>query len=190
MFTPWVPPAPTFGFPVLASVTVTLLAAAFILICLFMMLVILIQKPKGGGLSGAFGGAGGGETSFVGARVGDFLTWLTVGCFVAFLLLAMFLTWTINPTELAAKQAELDEADTTMETAAPESTAPPIETPGTDGPTGPVEQAVDLITDPGSDPGSDDAAPVTEGDAAPTEATTDETDSDEPVTPGEAIDDE
>ena len=77
----------------------------FVLVSLFMMLVVLIQKPKGGGLSGAFGGAGGGETSFVGARIGDFLTWLTVGCFLAFLLLAMLLTWNINPAENAIKAA-------------------------------------------------------------------------------------
>ncbi|MEM7626939.1 MAG: preprotein translocase subunit SecG [Planctomycetota bacterium] len=97
-------PAPT---PILAEIswTVTLLAAAFVLVSLFMMLVILIQKPKGGGLSGAFGGAGGGETSFVGAKVGDFLTILTVGCFIAFLLLAMALTWKINPTENQARAA-------------------------------------------------------------------------------------
>ena len=93
--------------PILAEITwpVLLLAAGFVIISLFMMLVILIQKPKGGGLSGAFGGAGGGESSFVGAKVGDFLTYLTVGCFVAFLLLAMALTWKINPTENQAKAA-------------------------------------------------------------------------------------
>ncbi len=90
---------------ILASVFVGFLAAAFVFVSLFMMLVVLIQKPKGGGLSGAFGGAGGGETSFVGARIGDFLTWLTVGCFLAFLLLAMMLTWNINPTENAIKAA-------------------------------------------------------------------------------------
>ncbi len=78
---------------------ISLLAFGFVLVCLFMMLVILIQKPKGGGLSGAFGGAGGGNAQAAfGAKVGDVLTWLTVSCFVLFLLLAMGLTWVINPT--------------------------------------------------------------------------------------------
>ena len=87
--------------PVLAAsdLVVTLLAIAFVAVSVFMMMVILVQKPKGGGLSGAFGGAGGSDTSFVGAKVGDFLTWLTVICFVVFLLLGMGLTWAINPTE-------------------------------------------------------------------------------------------
>lgn len=97
---------------------VILLAIAFVAICLFMMLVILIQKPKGGGLSGAFGGAGGGETSFVGAKVGDFLTWLTVSCFVLFILLAMGLTWAINPHENAARDRESLTAEQAAEAAA------------------------------------------------------------------------
>ncbi|MEM6853437.1 MAG: preprotein translocase subunit SecG [Planctomycetota bacterium] len=91
--------------PLLAEITwgVVLLAIAFVFVCLFMMMIILIQKPKGGGLSGAFGGAGGGESSFVGAKVGDVLTLVTVICFVAFLGLAMALTWKINPIENEAK---------------------------------------------------------------------------------------
>ena len=125
----------TFPAPTLAMITwtVILLAAAFVFVCLFMMLVILVQKPKGGGLSGAFGGAGGGESSFVGAKVGDVLTLVTVGCFVAFLLLAMGLNWTINPIENRAKNAALLDPDSqetqplddAADTAAPAtSTAP------------------------------------------------------------------
>lgn len=94
--------------PLLAQITwsIRLMAIAFVVISVFMMLVILIQKPKGGGLSGAFGGAGGSDTSFVGAKVGDFLTILTVCCFLAFLLLGMGLTWAINPTENSAAAEE------------------------------------------------------------------------------------
>ena len=97
--------------PLLGQITWTIriMAVAFVVVSVFMMLVILIQKPKGGGLSGAFGGAGGSDTSFVGAKVGDFLTILTVGCFLTFLLLSMGLTWAINPTENAA-EAEAEAA--------------------------------------------------------------------------------
>lgn len=76
---------------------VTLLAILFIVVCLFMMLVILIQKPRGGGLSGAFGGGGGSAQAVFGAKTGDVLTWFTVFCFTAFLLLAIGLTWLIQP---------------------------------------------------------------------------------------------
>ena len=72
------------------------LAIFFFIVCVLMMLVILIQRPKGGGLAGAFGGVGGGQQSAFGAKVGDVLTWVTVGFFVAFLFLAMGLTWHIK----------------------------------------------------------------------------------------------
>lgn len=109
----------------LANITwsVVLLALGFVFVSVFMILVVLIQKPKGGGLSGAFGGAGGTESSFVGAKIGDFLTWLTVGCFVLFLLLAMLLTWTINPTENAAKAGTVS-STTSSTTTADEGAAP------------------------------------------------------------------
>jgi len=76
----------------------TLLATFFVLVCLFMMLVILIQKPRGGGLSGAFGGAGSAQAAF-GAKTGDVLTWFTVVCFATFLVLAIGLTWLIKPAD-------------------------------------------------------------------------------------------
>lgn len=78
----------------LANILTTGLAFLFVVVCVFMILVVLIQKPKGGGLSGAFGGAGGGDSQAVfGARVGDFLTWFTVGCFALFVLLAIALVY-------------------------------------------------------------------------------------------------
>ena len=84
---------------ILAAWHVTLLATLFVAVCLFMMLVILIQKPRGGGLSGAFGGAGGSAQAAFGAKTGDVLTWFTVICFSAFLLLAVGLTWSIKPID-------------------------------------------------------------------------------------------
>lgn len=77
----------------LGSIGLTLLSLVFIAICAFMILVILIQKPKGGGLSGAFGGAGGGSQAVFGAKVGDFLTWFTVTLFALFLLVAIVLVF-------------------------------------------------------------------------------------------------
>ncbi len=51
-----------------------------------MILIILVQRPQGGGLASAFGGAGGGGTDTVfGGRVGDALTVMTVVAFILFL---------------------------------------------------------------------------------------------------------
>jgi preprotein translocase subunit SecG len=59
----------------------------FIIVCLFLILLILIQKGRGGGLTSAFGGAGG-NTAF-GSKTGDVLTWATSIVFGIFLVLAI-----------------------------------------------------------------------------------------------------
>ncbi len=90
--------------PMLAALpqwAVNLMVVLFLLISLIMVLVVLIQRPTGGGLSGAFGGASAGssQTAF-GARTGDVLTMVTIGIFVAFLLTAIFLNYQMDPTAI------------------------------------------------------------------------------------------
>lgn len=77
------------------------LSALFVLICIVMMLVILIQKPKGGGLSGAFGGAGGSASDVFGSKTGDVLTLTTVILFVLFLGLGVSLTYATRSADVA-----------------------------------------------------------------------------------------
>jgi preprotein translocase subunit SecG len=54
-------------------------------VCVFLILLVLIQKGRGGGLTGAFGGAGA-NTAF-GSKTGDVLTWATSVVFGIFLIL-------------------------------------------------------------------------------------------------------
>lgn len=123
----------------------------FLFVCLGMIGVVLIQKPKGGGLTGAFGGAGGSSQAVFGAKVGDVLTWVTVGFFLAFLGLAMGLTYAIRgevnaPVGITTLQAAAEaEAGLDQETATPnnpetsqtpdiimdEPETQPVETPAT-----------------------------------------------------------
>lgn len=118
----------------LAAWYVPVMAITFLLICMFMILVILIQKPRGGGLSGAFGGGGGSDQAAFGAKTGDVLTWFTVFCFVTFLLLAMGLTWAIK------SKSTLPPTLTTPQTTAPQTdpstdnspTTPPSENTSTE----------------------------------------------------------
>jgi preprotein translocase subunit SecG len=121
--------------PIVGAWYVSLLAVLFVLVCLFMMLVILIQKPRGGGLSGAFGGAGGSSQAAFGAKVGDVLTWFTVVCFVAFLSLAMVLTWTLKPDKSEpAIPAIAPPAQTTGGGGAPAGSVPAATVPATPAP--------------------------------------------------------
>src|SRR5262245_51151530 len=72
---------PTWVPPIL---TVALILASIFLICL-----VLIQRGKGGGLAGAFGGAGG-QSAF-GSRAGDAFTKITIYTALVWILLIMFL---------------------------------------------------------------------------------------------------
>lgn len=69
-----------------------LITIVFAIVALVMILIILVQRPQGGGLAGAFGGAGGSSTETVfGGRVGDALTYATVTAFVVYIGLAIAL---------------------------------------------------------------------------------------------------
>jgi preprotein translocase subunit SecG len=81
------------------------LTIIFIVVAVAMILIILVQRPAGGGLAGAFGGAGGGGTEGVfGGRVGDALTVMTVVAFAVYLTLALVLNANIwTPTQTSAE---------------------------------------------------------------------------------------
>ena len=88
-----------------------LLTGLFMVVSTVMILVILMQRPKGGGLSAAFGGSSAGSAdSLLGGRVGDTLTWVTVVAFVLYLGLAIGLNISAGPgdTESAGSAEAVD----------------------------------------------------------------------------------
>ncbi|MEM9345603.1 MAG: preprotein translocase subunit SecG [Planctomycetota bacterium] len=146
-----------------------LMALGFTFICLFMMVVILIQKPKGGGLSGAFGGGAGGGSAgdFIGGGVGNVLTAVTVVCFLVFLLLAGTMTLAINAGDDPAKEPEQAE---TLDGAAPSDTDDPDTGPATTPETTPDETTKEETTE--EEPAEEEPA---EDEPAEEAATEDET---------------
>ena len=58
------------------------------LTALFLIMLILIQRGRGGGLSGAFGGMGGGQSAF-GTKAGDTFTKITIVAATAWIVLCM-----------------------------------------------------------------------------------------------------
>ena len=95
-----------------------LLTGLFMVVSTVMILVILMQRPKGGGLSAAFGGSSAGSAdSLLGGRVGDTLTWVTVVAFVLYLGLAISLNMSAGPG--AADVAGPAEAVEASETSTP-----------------------------------------------------------------------
>ena len=75
-------------FPILAvTFIMNVVAVLFVICCVSLVLIILIQKGRGGGLSGAFGGAM--ASGILGSKTGDFLTWVTIALVGVFLTLAV-----------------------------------------------------------------------------------------------------
>ena len=73
----------------LASVSTgsVLLNVVVVLLSLVLMFIVLIQRGKGGGLAGAFGGAGG--SSAFGSRAGDAFTKITLYVAAVWVLVIM-----------------------------------------------------------------------------------------------------
>ncbi|MFK7960954.1 MAG: preprotein translocase subunit SecG [Phycisphaerales bacterium] len=87
-----------------------ILTFAFTIVSVSMVLIILVQRPQGGGLAGAFGGAGGSSSDTVfGGRVGDALTWATVVAFVVYLCVGVAINlWSpSNPRNNTAATADV-----------------------------------------------------------------------------------
>jgi preprotein translocase subunit SecG len=72
------------------------LNVVLLLIGVILIGIILIQRGKGGGLAGAFGGAGG--SSAFGSRAGDTFTRITIYLAAVWLLLIMVLVKSVQPT--------------------------------------------------------------------------------------------
>ena len=73
---------------------------------LFLILLVLIQRGKGGGLAGAFGGAGG--SSAFGSRAGDTFTRITIyaaAFWVLFIMITIRMTQP-GPTQEAPRNVQ------------------------------------------------------------------------------------
>jgi len=105
------------GMLILANLLTGTLATLFVIVAVLMILVVLIQKPKGGGLSGAFGAGGGGGTdqAMFGAKAGDVLTYITVGFFIAFISLGIGLVYATRAESLDVENLGVDQAETTQQ---------------------------------------------------------------------------
>ncbi len=70
----------------------TFLVILHILVCLVLILVVLLQRGKGSDMGAALGG-GGSNTVFGGRGAGNFLTKLTTGSAIGFMLTSLSLSY-------------------------------------------------------------------------------------------------
>ncbi len=85
-----------------------LLNTVIVILSLFLIGVILIQRGKGGGLAGAFGGAGG--SSAFGTKAGDVFTRITGVAAIIWIALAMLLVVITNQHKGSAFDSETSSA--------------------------------------------------------------------------------
>ncbi len=69
----------------------TFLYILLVIISLLLMMVILMQSSKGGGLAGTFGGGNTASALFGGVGAGNFLTKLTAGLAVTFMIIIILI---------------------------------------------------------------------------------------------------
>lgn len=152
---------------------------------LFLMLIILLQRGRGGGLAGAFGGAGG-QSAF-GTKAGDVFTWITVVTAAIWVLLAGIggcamrkaatsFEATLPSQTQGAGMSTGDEEESTESSSASEETSPPAnetvippanELESTTPEAEPAAEATPATPDASTTPATDDssAKPETESSA-------------------------
>lgn len=127
---------------------VTALIVVHVLLCVGLCITVLLQAGKGGGLSGAFGGAG--AQTVLGKRgAASFLAKLTRWMAIGFMLLSLGLAFIYSS---ASPAAQVTDAETTEEDVAEEGVAE-------EG--APIEE--------GAEPAVDGARPAVEGAQPPGE---------------------
>jgi preprotein translocase subunit SecG len=79
----------------------TLLSILHVFVCMFLILVVLLQQGRGGGLGSAFGGAS--QQVFGGRGAGNFMTRLTWGCAMVFILTSVSLAYIASSGDRSLK---------------------------------------------------------------------------------------
>lgn len=136
-----------------------LLGLFLVLSSLFLILLVLIQRGRGGGLAGAFGGAGG-QSAF-GTKAGDVFTKITIGV-AAFWILLCILALNVLGRQQSKFSAATLGGSVPVSTGTDAATPPPSQSPATAPVTEqpPAEATGDAAA----------AAPAAPADAAPADA--------------------
>lgn len=125
---------------------------------LFLIALVLIQRGRGGGLAGAFGGAGG-QSAF-GTKAGDVFTKITVVVAACWILLCI----------LALNMLGRSESLFSPTLGGSAGQAVPSRTPAADAPPGDATGPAAASTTGSTAPGATTSSPPAEADAVPAES--------------------
>lgn len=118
------------------STIFTLLMVIIMIVCVLLIIIVMAQNPKGGGLSGTFGGSG--SAQFGVQRTNDFMekaTWILGGVIVFLIILSVVLTAKplvqspVIPQRTAPAQQTAPATQQAPAATAPANTAAPVQTP-------------------------------------------------------------
>jgi len=109
----------------------------YVLVCIGLTVVILLQSSKGGGLAGAFGGGGDMGAVFGGRGAATFLSRLTTGFAIVFLVFSLLLSFVSRGS---SDNAGLVQKEQQKRAAVPASGLPVV-------PTGDSQQLLPIQTD-------------------------------------------
>jgi preprotein translocase subunit SecG len=133
-----------------------IITVLFVAICLLLIVVILLQKGRGGGLAGAFGGAGG--HSAFGTKTGDVFTWVTVALAAMFVIVAIIGNFTMVPDGPPEVRVPAFTEPGAMPDGAPFAPVPdepaeqvPVE-PADEQPAEPADDVSEPVEEPAADP--------------------------------------
>lgn len=120
-----------------------LLGFMLVFTALFLILLVLIQRGRGGGLAGAFGGAGG-QSAF-GTKAGDIFTKITIGV-AGFWIILCIVAINVLGRQQSLFSGSLGSSAPQAVQAGPGDTPPAATNPPADGGSAPVEQSDEKTT--------------------------------------------
>ena len=100
------------------------IAIVHIVVCLFLILIVLLQTGKGADIGAAFGG-GSSQTLFGSAGPGGFLTKITTGVAIVFMITSIALAYMYS--HRAGVSAVRESSQPARTTPAPTAPPPPVE---------------------------------------------------------------
>ncbi|PQO27484.1 preprotein translocase subunit SecG [Blastopirellula marina] len=162
--------------PILFGFLQYIFGPLLLLTSVFLILVVLVQRGRGGGLTGALGGAGG-QSAF-GAKAGDMFTRITVVVAVFWILLCIFATMGLQDSGASKLTGSGSGAatglpgDTLPGDGGPSLTLPSDEKTPPDTAAPAAGDAAPADLEPPAEGGADAAAPAADAapaDSAPTE---------------------
>jgi preprotein translocase subunit SecG len=146
----------------------------------FIILLILLQRGRGGGLTGALGGAGG--SSAFGVKAGDILTRITAFSVLGWIVLCAFVCWFYLPAQLeietttfGAGALSIESDDKKPQTIdLPKASEPSTPAAVTPAPTTPAPSTPEISEKPATSekPGSETPAPSSETPSSETPSAT------------------